>query len=52
MRIKDRFADTGRKLSDDEREAVDAMHAKYPTVAMKPKPVFRAKKRVVRNLRK
>ena len=51
MRILDRITTTGRRLTADERRAVDEMHAKYPTVPMKPKPVFRAKK-AVRNVRK
>jgi hypothetical protein len=42
-RILERLNITGRKLSADERSAVDALNDKYPTVAPKAAP----KKRLV-----
>jgi hypothetical protein len=47
-RILDRFVMAGRKLSEAEREAVNAMHAKYPNVEFKAKPA-RYKSDKVRN---
>ena len=37
-RIKDRFTAKGRKLTEDEKQAVAALHAKYPQVPLKEVP--------------
>jgi hypothetical protein len=38
MRIKDRFNAKGRKLTEEEKQAVAALHAKYPQVPFKQVP--------------
>lgn len=40
-RILERFSTAGRKLSADEKSAVNALNAKYPTVAAKAAPAKR-----------
>lgn len=40
-RILERFSTAGRKLSADEKSAVNALNAKYPTVAAKAAPAQR-----------
>ena len=40
-RILERFNTAGRKLSADEKSAVNALNAKYPTVAAKAAPAKR-----------
>jgi len=41
-RILERFSTVGRKLSPDEKSAVNALNAKYPTVAAKAAPAKRS----------
>jgi hypothetical protein len=40
-RILERFSTAGRKLSADEKSAVNALNTKYPTVAAKAAPAKR-----------
>lgn len=40
-RIQERFTATGRKLSADEKTAVNTLNAKYPTVAAAAAPAKR-----------
>lgn len=37
-RIQDRFTATGRKLSADEKSAVNALNAKYPSMPLAVAP--------------
>jgi hypothetical protein len=40
-RIQERFTATGRKLSADEKSAVNALNAKYPSVTAAAAPAKR-----------